>query len=1004
MEKHIEKKLIDFWFDILPELGNDKEKLNNHLIKYLNINIEQAIKSYNEPEEIDELKFTINENMPIFNIEKQLFGLFFSKFISKHNKLLFETLEKTKLVKDKDSFIIKVYHQLYRILFNKSHQVFINELNYYRENGLLEGKNSIEEFNYFCNTIITSDQFLITLKREYSVFLNNLSKTLEKTISYISEILTNTDDNFQYIQDNFNIESKYSLIDIVFMGSDVHNDGKSVCKLIFEDTILIYKPKSLQLEKSFQCLLHYLNENIPNLNLYEMKIFTKNEYGWCEFIQALQCTTIEELERCYKRIGKLLAILYCLNGVDFHYENIIFKGENPVLVDLETLFNTPLKDKLVFNQSAFAKATTELANSVLSIGLLPTKMKLNEKKIISIGALDKRQAYDIETPMFENLGLSTMKISKKNDTIFTGHTIITNDNLDIQDKDILKFIKQGFIENYTWINKNKQQFILKVLDLFESKTLRIVIKPTMVYSQLLSAANHPDFLTRNIHRKIVLSRLGLIGEHQLVVQSEIQMLLNEDIPYFSAKFSRKKLYSSSNTILENHLYYSPKENFLLKMENLSDKELKKQLNYIDLSFFRKKGYKECTPLKHGIKTNNLPSNKNYIELAKYIGDLLSKEAIYGENRNGEKEVTWLDTNVANMDSEDWTPEVMSFDIYNGLSGLAIFYMNLSTVVVDKKNEDIITTIISMLKRYLTTAFQNDEELHVGMMTGVSGMLLVIYEYSRIFKSIEDEFFVQKEIKNLTKLICKNNPVDFVAGNVGAFAVMLKMLTTTDNISLKQSCKQIITEIILVFEKNKNNILDNSSNNEEITYSGFSHGLSGFIYYLYHYYKLTGDENTYNLFQECLLYQRAKFWSQDNQDWIVSSNDSKFSYGWCHGSPGILLEKMALKKLGYHDLFIEQEINSAIRNTIENLGSNISMCHGDIGNILILKHCAEQDNNETLINFIKKATDSIYDFINEQLKNEDDKVFKNFKGLMLGMAGVADFMLKSTDNSLIEYLW
>ena len=39
------------------------------------------------------------------------------------------------------------------------------------------------------------------------------------------------------------------------------------------------------------------------------------------------------------RQGGYLAILYALEATDFHFENLIAAGEQPVLIDLETLFH-----------------------------------------------------------------------------------------------------------------------------------------------------------------------------------------------------------------------------------------------------------------------------------------------------------------------------------------------------------------------------------------------------------------------------------------------------------------------------------------------------------------------------------------------------------------------------------------------------------------------------------------------------------------------------------------
>jgi type 2 lantibiotic biosynthesis protein LanM len=1009
MTKLLEDKLIDYWMGILPELENEETKLDEHFKKYLSLDTNQAIQGYYNysKSNIDlQIKNTYEKDI-VEGVNNQLFSTFFQQILVLHQTRLSNIIQNSTLIFNKREFTHSLNSLLYKKMFAQGYLVLVNELNLYRENQQLKGVTEEEQLNYFSSKLITSREFLKTLNTEYPTFLDELSKTVESTLNYIEEIIGNTERNIHELEEYFSLKVEKSLKEIQFMG-DLHNGGKSVCTLIFNSGKLIYKPKSLRMEKEFQNFVRFINSQISRSKLFEMKIVTNENYGWCEFITPEKCKTIEETKRCYHRTGKLLALLYSLNGVDFHYENVIFKGEFPVLVDLETLFSVPLKDNLSSSMSAFVKASDHLRNSVLSIGLLPTKMKLSEKNAVSIGVLDAAQTYEVSVPSIDNITSSKMKISFDKKQIQTGQSSFTNDDKGLSAIDFLPNIKDGFIEIYDWIANNQESFKKMVTEFFRGCHVRIIVKPTMVYSQLISAANHPDFLTRNIHRKVVFSRVGLLSENELIARNEIYQLERNDIPYFFASFHKKNLYSLSNTVIENALYDTPEGNFLKKINSFSNSDLKRQLNFIDSTFFKKDVEKEITPINKEVDLTNRSTQFDYYRMAVRIGNLIRTQAIFGEVNKNKKDVIWLDTNVANMDIEDWTPEVTSYDLYNGISGLAIFFMNLDKVSQSHDHHQIIETIIDMLKTYVVSTFNKKDTIQSGIMNGISGIFLTIFEYSHLYQSVSDETFVEENINKLKDIINNNNPLDFVGGNVGALSLMIKILKKTKNKKLLTECNNIADLIIYDLTLRKDNLFEPNPSNFTVIYSGFSHGLSGLINYLYEYYKLTNKSCVYQLFKECLDYQRTNFWSSEELDWFVSNKEQKFAYGWCHGSPGILIEKLTLKKLGFLDEILDKEISYASNKLIENLGTNVSMCHGDIGNLLILDLYAKLEKNENAKTIVKTATNSVYQFIDENLETESKMAFKNFKGLMLGIAGIGDFMLKryaeNNKQDLIEYLW
>src|SRR5262249_14693 len=122
--------------------------------------------------------------------------------------------------------------------------------------------------------------------------------------------------------------------------SDLHRCGRSVHILRFSSGFqLVYKPKPLAVDMHFQQLLPWLNGHGDPPPFRILKVLERGSYGWVEFVAVQGCASAAEVRRFYERQGGYLALLYALEAIDFHSENLVAAGEGPVLLDLEALFH-----------------------------------------------------------------------------------------------------------------------------------------------------------------------------------------------------------------------------------------------------------------------------------------------------------------------------------------------------------------------------------------------------------------------------------------------------------------------------------------------------------------------------------------------------------------------------------------------------------------------------------------------------------------------------------------
>lgn len=155
----------------------------------------------------------------------------------------------------------------------------------------------------------------------------------ENTVRIMSRWHSDKNEIARIIFDSDNIGN------IVALGSsqgDEHQGGQR--SLLLELSCgrkIAYKPRCLDIEQKFYIFAHQLGFS----ELYQPKYISRQDYGWMEYIPQLECDNTNQIADYYFQAGLILSLLYALEAEDIHHENLIARGSQPVLVDLETLFH-----------------------------------------------------------------------------------------------------------------------------------------------------------------------------------------------------------------------------------------------------------------------------------------------------------------------------------------------------------------------------------------------------------------------------------------------------------------------------------------------------------------------------------------------------------------------------------------------------------------------------------------------------------------------------------------
>lgn len=1016
IENISEDDLISYWKTFFNEKMT-LEEVNKILETVSNINFEKIVNRNNENynNSIKILDSFIwgeieNENYfnEIFNIirENSYWGNFFEPILKKYMDKLINIVKSCNIIYDIKLILLQSISYILNQLNQVAYQTLIVELYYSKKSGLLKGNSKEERGKYFSDILLKNDNFKKEIYLNYPELTRILDLKAMYATDFIIKIISDTQNEFHNLEKYFN--KKLGKIKDIYIGEgDTHNKGKSVVKIIFNtDIVLIYKPHNLDIDKKYYEFIKWIN-NLKILknskeDLLASKIYTINDSGWAEFIEHIECKNEKNVKDFYYKTGRLLCLLHTLNGNDMHNENIIAHKDTPVLIDLETLMHPDIhSDYLV--ESAIEVSLKEARESVTSTHLLPSKIiNSNNEKILEIGGLgaSKEQEAPFKGKFVENYGTDEVKIIKKYGKILPKNNNPIYKNKIIDSKLYKKEIIEGFKDIYVWILKNRDKYINKVKEIFRESEIRILYRATNVYAQLLFSSYHPDLLTNYVDRYVFLHRIAMDykEKNSNLINLEIQSLMQGDIPYFTITANRKKINNVDMQLKESTL-----EKVINKIEEMSEARMYREVSSINTSFMAEdySGH-----IKTSIEFQNdskIEYDKDYLlKATKKIADYMLQYSIVGK-KNGISSRTWMKSNDSGLGFRVF--DNVGIDIYSGLSGITLFYNYLWKISNNLKYKQVMEESISSILEVLEVLLKNKDFKHldnvkVGAFNGLGGIAYTLFyiDYSN------NSSKYRNDILNILDLLDKDIKNKDIINDVGNLGVMISIYEKTHDKSIKNKVLEVCKNI---FEK-LNNTKFKLEHKKGILWSdkgyvGYSHGNSGIIAQLYRLYTIMNDTRILSLIDEALLYERSMY-SDKDKNWYKSIDEHVCLCGWCHGAPGILLSKIQLKKLGYNDENIDNEIKLAIQKIITNgLNNDISLCHGDMGNMVILKEAAIILNDKQLYTQARGTIEKIVDFILHLMETDEFKENQHNE-FMIGLSGIAYEILRiGRENKLPNIL-
>ena len=742
---------------------------------------------------------------------------------------------------------------------------------------------------------------------------------------------------------------------IRFGAGDHHRGGRSVAILEFADgRSLVYKPRDMSIDTHFARLLDWVNARCGT-DLYAPAHLERPGYGWARFVAPAECGDEAAVRRFYARIGNLLALLYILEGYDFHYENIIAAGEYPVLIDLESFFRPPFGV-----EDAEAPDT-----SVLKVGILPNRIAASGDMPEISGLSDTEGQLSLEGLFLVRQGDDTVALIRSRGVMQAALNVpmLRGERIQLEAR-FSDDVAQGFARVYRAVLDDMPGFTA-LIERCADSPVRVLFRHTAAYAHLLEESRHPSLMASEAAavRHFDLLRLGVrdYPAAERFVGFEIADLRRGDVPMFTARAGGRDLWYADDACIADFFPRSGLDMARRNLARLSVQDLERQRWIIGNCFAahatrasaRGRSVAQLsTPERDG---QDLP--QRLIAFASRIAARLREQMHVSE-----ESASWLVHLTTSIDNSSYSLVPAFYDIYGGVPGEVLFFSQLAQVSGDFRHMDLAHKALNHLGERVRES--SGSIRGVGLYGGW-GSLVHMYTALAELQSRYAHFEHLESLladARLEELIEKDRNFSIIKGSAGLMLACSDMhlaCGSTRALRLAEACAD---HLLRHRWPGSDALAWRVSSRTPL--SGLAHGASGFALAFARLHEATGSAAYREAALSCLDYERTLFlpdagnWLDRRDQVLADKGDGDWcSTGWSHGAPGIGLARLGLLRAGIDAPRIREELAVAVATTRRHgFDGNDSLIFGNFGNLELLichRECFPDEDDGELARIVSR---------------------------------------------------
>jgi type 2 lantibiotic biosynthesis protein LanM len=744
--------------------------------------------------------------------------------------------------------------------------------------------------------------------------------------------------------------------------SEPHNHGRGVFVLEGETgKRLVYKARSVDGEAAFHRVCAWCNEQSPPgwLPLRAPAVQSHHDHGWIEYVATEACRNPGEVDRYYERIGEILCVLHALQSTDVNQENLLASGEDPVLIDTETLLQSdarPMNSSV--SSASLSTYLQEYGRSVARPSLLPVWVAnptgATAFNIAGLAGSEPEQTF-ARSPHFYHVNTDSMVLVNDFGEMPPSMNMVRLNGRALDPADYAPPILAGFERTYRFLSKRHNEFVDAVARPaggFPPIRLRYVFRATRLYHAILLEALPPEYLTDGIEHSIQLDRISRPFLEAAdrpggfpIVEAELEALERGEIPYFGIGLESRDLDAGRQRIAD-FCEETPLQRAKRMFRGFHEPGLRAQNVII-------RGTLEAHRAHVFVEgPEPLPDPSHLAPVTR--GELLSAaNAIAGEIRRSaiwvrpgghRPEAFWMGAvRLENCDRYNFVP--LGESLYGGRCGIALFLAALACMTGSREDEPLIEAAL----RYPESAWKDDSVAMgapriIAAENGAGfGMASIAYALFRIGHFLRRGDFMQSAVACAATLglDAPRHPMrsDLLSGHAGVILVLLRLFQETGDPGLLSIALR--RAACLLRHRDRAGDGTRAWSFPGIMPAGMAHGAAGIAYAFLRLFEITSDERYLRAAGEGMEYEDSLF-DPETGNWRDLRQGKEGSHlhrpsmaGWCHGASGIGLARLAGLDI-WDDPARRADVEAAITTTLEQpLDDEDHLCCGNAGRLEFL---------------------------------------------------------------------
>lgn len=735
---------------------------------------------------------------------------------------------------------------------------------------------------------------------EYPMFARLLTVQVRQWSQHLREFSCRLEADYDALTATFSDDGQLGAVSSIEpLADDTHKDGRAVMSVSFDSgETVVYKPRSVDAGAEFYRCLDHISTTLPIPDFETPSYVQQDGYGWMEWVEPEDCVDEAAVERYYKRAGALLAVTYLLEFTDCHYENVVAAGEQPLILDAETIFH-PYVDA-DHDPTENASINTVDHTALLSL-LLPFESGQQygppvevPVKVAGLGVDASPTDLEVATkPTVQAANTDVMSVEHEQPTVSRSENVPSVDGEGRLPGAYLSEILEGFNEVYEAADDDDAAPDFQTLiEPFESVENRVVYRPTRTYASLLDSLMSHDCLRNGLRFGVEMEELAVPfcttpASDPLwgMYAAERQALCQLDPPRFASRPDDDRIQAHGGSTGET-ANQPGLDRSLERISTADRRDRKRQVEVIRGAF----GERPAPPRPTEEATWRPVTDSELVEAAVEAYETLRETAI--ETDSGRYDwggiAPWFDTERLRVRPADHS-------LYIGRTGIALLgaglYQRLGKPEYGRFARKTVTpTVRAIQAEHSVPSLENHG--------GTTGIGSVAYGLSVVGDLLDDSELQQTAAELASRVtesfVKSDESYDVVAGSAGTILGLLGCADRTGAQAPIDAARQCGDHLLANGDQATEPGMTWETLDSARPLTGFAHGNAGIAYALARLAGATDDSRYRDAALEAIEYETAVY-DVTRHNWPDFRDDSGHSFmdQWCHGRSGVGLARLAM---------------------------------------------------------------------------------------------------------------